>query len=131
MARVTYTVYKNSILATLVSFLSQAMGMVWLIAAIVALVNGEFSVFGIGAVLFVVFGIGGALLAESINTLQCNSKWWKETVRKQGWEAKIPNSADACFAIYNANPCKWTLNKIRKLNPSAAAQIQQALPAKK
>lgn len=131
MARISYTVYNNSTLATIVSFLSRAIAMCGIAAAVTGVAGGEFSLLGVGAVIFVVFGIGGTALAETINTYQTNVKWWKNSVEKTGWAAKIPNSVEACFAVYNANPGPWTLNKIQMLNPSAAAQIQQSLAAKK
>ncbi len=131
MARVSYTVYKNSVLATIISFLTRMIAAGGIMAAVGGVVDGEFGLLGAGAVLFVVFGFGGTALAEAINTHQSNVKWWKNAVRKQGWEAQIPNSVDVCFKVYNANPNNWTLNKIQKLNPAGAARNQQALVAKK
>lgn len=130
MARFSYTVYKNSVLATIISFLSRMITMLGIVAAIVGVMDGEFVLLGVGAAIFVVFGIGGTALAEIINTYQSNIKWWKNSIVKPGWKAKIPNSVDVCFQVYNANPCQWTLNQIQKLNPSAAAQIQQSLASK-
>lgn len=131
MARISYTVYKNSVLATIISFLSQAIAVFGIIVAIAGVADGEFSMLGAGAALFVIFGIGGTALAENINIQQSNVKWWKESVENPGWAARIPDSVEVCFQVYNSNPRPWTLNKIRELNPSAAAQIQQALAAKK
>lgn len=131
MARISYTVYNNSILATILSFLSRIFALFGIAMAIGGVLDGEFGMLGGGVAFFVLFGIGGTALAENINTHQSNVKWWKNTIVKQGWEAQIPNSVDVCFQVYNANPRQWTLNKIRELNPSAAAQIQQALAAKK
>ncbi len=131
MARVSYTVYKNSVLATIISFLSRMISAGGIMAAIMGVMNGDFEFLGVGAVLFAVFGLGGTALAETVNTYQSNAKWWENAVRKQGWEAQIPNSLDVCFKVYNANPSQWTLNKIEKLSPSSAAQIRQALAAKK
>lgn len=131
MARVTYTVYKNSILATIISLFSRMFAMGGVFMAVIGLMDGEFGMVGAGAVMFVIFGIGGTALAEAINSRKTNVKLWKEVIRKQGWEAQIPNSVDVCFQVYNANPNPWTLGKIEKLNPAAAAQIRQALAAKK
>ena len=84
------------------------------------------------AVMLLVFkSLPCTALAESINAKKGNEKWWKESVEKPGWAAKIPNSIPVCFQVYNANPNPWTLNKIRTLNPAGADQIQQALPTKK
>lgn len=130
MARISYTVYKNSILATILGFLSRVFALFGFAMAIGGVMDGEFGMLGGGAAFFVL-GIGGTALAETINTHQSNVKWWKNTIVKQGWEAQIPSSVDVCFQVYNANPRQWTLNKIRELNPSAAAQIQQTLAAKK
>ena len=127
MARVTYTVYKNSILATIISFLSSMFGMGGILIAVLGLMDGEFEmVFG-GILFFAVFGLGGTVLAKAIGTRKANKKWWKETIRNQGWEAQLPYSVDVCFKVYNANPNPWTLNQIQRWNPAAAAQIRQAL----
>lgn len=131
MARISYTVYKNSVLATIISLLSRITALFGFAMAIGGVMGGEFGMLGGGAALFVIFGIGGGVLAENINIQQSNVKWWKEAIVKQGWEAQISNSVEVCFQVYNANPRPWPLNKIRELNPSAAAQIQQALAAKK
>lgn len=131
MARVTYTEYKNSHLATAVSLLSSMCATGGILMAVAGIFDGDFGMIGAGVVIALVCGIVGSALAEVINAYQSNAKWWKNVVRKQGWEAKIPNSVDVCFQVYNANPGEWTLNKIQALNPSAAAQIRQALAAKK
>lgn len=131
MARFSYTVYKNSVLATIISFLAGIMSVFGIFMAVGGLFSLEFSILGMGVILFVVFGIGGNILAEMINTYQSNVKWWKNAIKKQGFEERITSSVDLCFQVYNANPCQWTLNKIRGMNPEAAAQIQQALANKK
>lgn len=131
MIRISYTAYNNSVLATIISFLSRIFAMLGIFIAITGVMDGEFSLLGMGAVIFVAFGFGGSALAENINTHQTNIQWWKNSIKKQGWEAQIPNSVDVCFEIYNANPNQWTLNKIQELNPLAAAQIQRAIAAKK
>ncbi len=131
MARITYTKYENSFLATAVSFLSSMFVMGGCAALAIGVVDGDFGMIGFGIAVAAVCGFGGNFLAEIINTVQSNAKWWKNVIKKQGWEAQIPNSVDVCFQVYNANPGKWTLGKIQALNPSAAAQIRQALAAKK
>lgn len=130
MARVTYTVYKKSPLATVISFLSSMFAMGGIAAVAAGVVDGDFGLIGFGVVFAAVCGFGGSALAEAINTHQSNAKWWRDVVRKQGWEAQIPNSVDVCFQVYNANPSEWTLGKIQALNPSGAAQIRQTLAAK-
>lgn len=127
MARITYTVYKSSILATVISFLSSIFGMFGIVMAVLGLFDGEFEMVLAGLLFFAVFGLGGTMLAKAIGTRKANKKWWKETIRKQGWEAQLPHSVDVCFKVYNANPNQWTLNQIQKWNPGAAAQIRQAL----
>ena len=131
MARISYTVYKHSVLATIISFLSRIAVIFGVFIAVAGITDREFAFIGVGIVIFLVFGIGGSALAESINAKKGNEKWWKESVEKPGWAAKIPNSIPVCFQVYNANPNPWTLNKIRTLNPAGADQIQQALPTKK
>lgn len=131
MARFSYTVYKNSVLATIISFVSRLTMVFGIFMAVEGLLEGEFSLLGVGLVIGVIFGFGGTILAEMINTYQSNVKWWKNAIKKQGFEERITSSVDLCFQVYNANPCQWTLNKIRGMNPEAAAQIQQALANKK
>lgn len=131
MARVSYTVYKNAPLATAISFLSSMFAMGGIAAVALGVMDGDFVMIGFGVVLAAACGFGGSALAETINTHQSNAKWWKNVIRKQGLEARIPNSVDVCFQVYNANPSEWTLSKIQALNPSGAAQIRQTLAAKK
>jgi len=102
-----------------------------ILMAVAGIFDGDFEMIGAGVVIALACGVGGNALAETINARQSNVKWWENVVRKQGWEAQIPNSVDVCFQVYNANPSEWTLNKIQTLNPSGAAQIRQAKAAKK
>lgn len=127
MASFAYTIYKNSVLATIISFLSGIFAVMGLLMAVMGVKEGQFALVGMGIVMAVVIGFGGNMLARKINDSRSNVKWWKNAVRKAGWEEKIPNSEEVCFKVYNANPNAWTLKKLQKLNPAAAEQIRQSL----
>ena len=130
MARVSYTSYQNSVLATILSFLS-SIGMLGGVAlAAIGLFSLEFGMVAAGVLFFLIFGLGFTALAELLNKLATRSKWWKNQIRKTGLEARIPTSVQLCFDVYNAYPCPWTLEKIQALNPSGAEQIRQALANK-
>ena len=127
MAHVSYTSYKYSTLATVVSLISQIFMLGGIAMAVFGLMDLEFSMIGGGLLMAAVCGIGGHILAETINSIFGNAKWWRTVIKKQGLEDRIPHSVDLCFQVYNANPCNWTLDKISLLNPAGAAQIRQAL----
>lgn len=74
MARVTYTKYENSHLATAISFLSSMFGMGGVLMAVMGILDGSFGMIGAGAVIALVFGFGGSALAETINAHRSNAK---------------------------------------------------------
>ncbi len=130
MVRISYTVYNDSVLATIISFISKMITIASIFFVIAGFTGGGGGMIVGGIVGILLIGVGGSVLAESINTYQSNTKWWKKSIVQQGLDAQIRQSTDFCFKVYNANPCEWTLNQIQALNASGAAQIRQALAAK-
>lgn len=113
MARIT--IYKNSVLATIVSFL----GYFGIAMGAVGLVDGEILV----GMVCMLIGIGLMVVAGWISSYKAFRKWWKQ-VEKQGLIPEIQKSAETAVAVYRKNPEKRTLDKIRGLNPQAAAYIE-------
>lgn len=113
-----YTRYSNSILATLVS----ALGGCMVAGGIVALFSGEV---GVG---FVLILIGASMMAcaKWISDNKAFNRWWKQ-VQDANLEPEIAKSTELAVEIYRKNPEKRTLEKIRGLNPSAAAHIERNL----
>ena len=124
MARISYTVYKTSALATVLSAASGVIGTGGFVVGALGLISFQISAILGGVVLFAA-GIGAGLLAD---VLGANS-WWKKVVVAQNLEPHIRNSVDFCFQVYNANPNDIILNKIEALNPQGAAQLRSVLQA--
>ena len=124
MARISYTVYKTSVLATILSFISGMLVMAGCAFAAVAIVSSEYSMIPMG-IFFFALGIGGKFLAEILAT----NAWWRQAIKAQNLEPEISNSVDFCFKVYNANSNSYVLKKIEQLNPQGAAQIRSALSA--
>lgn len=130
MARFRITYYKNSFFASVVSVLSSLMGAFGGLMLAVAVLDGSFEMV-LPALVCLVLALCGGILGGKISAHKSNTKWWDEQIHKQNREREIVNSVDFCFRVYNANPNEWTLKKIENLNVAAAAQIRQALAAKK
>ena len=107
--------YKNSFLASLVSILASS------------LVLFSFAVFAEGSILVGILLIVAAVplfaWAKHISKKKEFKKWWKQ-ISEKGLEAQIASSVDTAVSIYKKNPQKFTLEAIRKLNPAAAAVIE-------
>lgn len=109
--------YRNSFLASVVSIAGCGMALY----GIVVITEGAV-VIGLGAIAAAVpFLIGGKWISDNKEF----NKWWKQ-VRKLNLEPEIAKSIDTAVAVYAKNPEKRTLEKIRKLNPAAAAQIERS-----
>lgn len=125
MARISYTNYSNSVLATVLSFLGSAIGTLSLVGGVIAILCGEF---GEGVPLLIGgFAIAVALtgLAEWISKTKYFNTWWKTEVVQKNWEPEIRKSQDSAIYIYKLYPVERTLKKIETMNPQAAAYIRE------
>lgn len=130
MARFRITYYKNSFLASVFGIAGSLLGAMGGLLIAVAIIDGAFDMILGGLVCLLIAAVcGGA--GSRISAMKSNKTWWNEQIHKQNREREIVNSVDFCFQVYNANPNTWTLEKIEELNAGAAAQIRQALAAKK
>lgn len=107
--------YTNSFLASVVSVAGCGLA----IGGVLVIKEGEV---GLGIILFLLavpFLIGGKRISEN----KAFKKWWKQ-VENANLIPQIVNSAETAMEIYKKNPQKRTLEEIRKLNPIAAAAIE-------
>ncbi len=72
------------------------------------------------------FLIGGKLYSNWVAGRKAFNRWWKQ-VKDANLEPRIAESTELAFEIYQRNPEKRTLEKIRTLNPEAAARIENSL----
>lgn len=110
--------YRNSFLASIVSMFGCGMALY----GIMMIKEGEVGG-GLCAILAAVpFLLGGKWISNN----KTFNKWWKQ-VKDANLEPEISKSIGIAIEIYNKNPGKRTLEKIRELNPAAAAQIEKSL----
>lgn len=107
--------YRNSFLASIVSIFGCFLGML----AAMLLVGGIF----LGGIVLAAIAVGLIALGKQISVNKEFEEWWKQ-VKKNNLEAAIRRSRDAAVDVYNLNPEKRTLEKIRQLNPEAARYIE-------
>lgn len=120
MARVT--VYKNSILASLVSI----MGYGFMVGGLGMAFGGEI----LGGIVLFLMGLGCAALASVISE-RAQFRQWIRKLKKDGIIDRARQDTALAIQIFQANPTKQTLRYIRKLNPTAAEYIDQRLAANK
>lgn len=113
MARITY--YTNSFLANVAQFV----GYCALALGVMVLLTGD--VFE-GA-LCILIALVLMFAASRISANKAFNKWWHQ-VEAANLEPEIRRSRDTAVEIYRKNPQKRTLEKIRELNPAAAAYIE-------
>ena len=113
MARVK--VYNNSFLATLVNLL----GTGGLMVGALLLIDAEFG----PGIMMIVIGLVLMVLASAIAEKANFRQWWKQ-IEKNGLLPEIKKSREVAVQVYQKNPGKETLEKIRGLNPAAAAYIE-------
>ena len=111
--RIRFTIYKHSILATIISIFS----MLFLIIGVMLLFvepSSEFS------------GIGEKILAGKINENKKFSKW-KKNIEKSGADLLISASVKDAVAAYNNCKGEKALEYIKTLNPQAGMIIDEEL----
>lgn len=121
MARVPIRIYKNSFLASVVSIFGTILS-----------VSGIAMLFAVplGGIVCILLGIGLFIWGGEISENKAFKKWIKD-LESKGVVAALPASSELCVKVYNANPCKKTLNFIRKHNPNAAQLIENSLAQNK
>lgn len=126
MARISYTVYKNSALATILSFLGSAYITMGAMIFAVGFISNELKIAEsiILLICFVLLGLLHLQIAKHVNEKKI-FKLWMKAIQKQGAEYKIIESVEYALQVYKSYPTKRMLNYISKLNPKAAQMIQQ------
>lgn len=115
--RMKFTVYSNSVPATLCSLLGSGL----MVGGLWCLFRAEF----LNGVILLLLGIGLALLASWISDRSQFSAW-KRKVKKSGLIPEIQRSVPVAIRVYQTNPCTQALTFIRTLNPQAAELIEQS-----
>lgn len=118
---ISYKIYKNSVLATIISLMGSAFTVCGVVALFAEPVSG---------LVCAAMGVGMLFWAKNISENKAFKKWWKQ-ITDNHLEPQIAASLQTAIAIYNKNPQKRTLNKIRQLNPAAAQTIQDQLDRQK
>lgn len=120
MARIT--IYKNSILASIISIFSYLI----MLGGIMIAFDGEI----LGGILLFVAGVGVAALAAWVSQQASFRKWIKK-LKKDGIIDRARTDGNLAVQIYNANPKPQTLKYLRSVNPAAAEHIARQVAAKK
>lgn len=117
MALIPIRVYKNSVGATLLSIFGGGM----LFGGIVCM----FEEFAAGLIIAI---IGGGMFFSAEKVAKNKAfKLWVKGLREKGVEAQMANSYQVARMVYDANPCKKTLEYIRKHNVHAAEEISKTI----
>lgn len=120
MARVRATVYKNSILASIVSIYGSLC-----VFAGVSLITQSI----LACILVIVYGAFHCWLGAYISE-RANYKAWKKEIEKKVDIERIKKEIYFAVKVYNTNPCNMVLKYIRNLNPEAAEYIKQRIAEK-
>lgn len=113
-----FTIYKNSVLATLLSIFSNIL----LLVGVVSIFSGAIPV----SIFLIAIGIGMNIWASNIADKK-SFKAWVKKLKENGVEAQMAQMPAVAFAVYKANPKKDTLKYIASVNPYAASEIQRML----
>lgn len=116
MARVT--VYKNSVVASILS----VCGYVAAIAGIIAAFSGSV----VAGIISVLAGIGLVFWAAAISQNK-QFKIWKNKIEASGLAGRIKADVNTAVMVYNSNPDKKTLAYISQLNPTAGSLIAESI----
>lgn len=105
--------YRNSFVASMISLVGCMM-----------IAGGIADGWNIGLILLgIPFLIGGKLYSNWVAETKSFEKWWKQ-VENANLVSEIAKSTETAVAVYKKNPQERTLEKIRELNPAAAAYIE-------
>ena len=128
MAHIRVTTFKNSVLATIISFCASMVmlfGSMLAAAGIVEMFDNGFSRDGISGILcglcIVALSIGIMVVAHKVSENAAFKAWVRQI---KGLEPAIRASVDVAVKVYMTYPCPRTLHFISKLNPMAGPLIQ-------
>lgn len=130
MARVSFTVYKGSVLATVCSTFGSIFAFIGASLLVTSLVNRGRSEDITGGIVCLILGIGLALLSIPISERK-EFKVWKKKLKASGMATMLEFDVDLAIRAYHSNPGKRTLKYIRRENPEAARRIAEEQAAKK
>lgn len=113
--------YRNSILASIISIFGG-------VSVIISLSE-------IGTAWpMTIIGLAMCILGKIISNSKADNKafetWW-DTMIGTGKVARMKSDQELCVEVYNENPGKRTLKKIREINPEAGEQIERYISRKK
>lgn len=108
--------YRNSILASIISIFGCAFVIVSIPEIAIAWPA-------------TIVGVVMCILAKRISNNKVFKRWW-DGVIGTGRVARMKTERELCIEVYNENPEKQTLKKIREINPEAAEWIEQNISKK-
>lgn len=108
--------YRNSILASIISIT----GCIFVIMSIAEFSDAWPATF---------IGLAMCMLGKGISVNKAFKTWW-DTVVGTGKAAQMRTDQELCVEVYNKNPGKRTLKKIREINPVAGEWIEQHISKK-
>lgn len=120
--RVPITIYKNSVLATILGIVAG----LTLAGGVVALLSREL----VGGIILIALGLGIRMLAEYISEKKQFKKWIRQLEENDALK-ELPTSNQFAVKLYNAHPTNSTIKYIEKYNPQAAQLIREKLAEQK
>ena len=110
-----FRIYKNSILATIISM----MGTAFAFGGVYMIIDGETS----GAALLIIFGVALMFGAAAISKNKV-FKVWVKSLKSKGILEQLSTNDALCRQVYQANPIKRTVRLIEKYNPRMADELR-------
>lgn len=120
MARIR--VYKNSIVASILSVI----GYTFLMIGIVVAVNESVP----GGIIIALLGVGLAIWGARISEKK-QFRTWKNKIESTGLTGRIREDVNVAVMVYNSNPSKQSLSYISQLNPVAGELIAENLRSRR
>lgn len=121
MARISFTIYKHSVLATILDIF----GKIYIFLGVMMLFSGAIPV----SVIFILFALVLLKVASTVSEKK-KFKLWKNKVIELGYDKQIRSSINAAIDLYNTYPGKYTRKYIAKLNPEAGEYIKKQMKKK-
>lgn len=107
-------IYKNSILATIVSI----MGTAFALGGVYMIIEGDTE-----AIPLVIIGVALMFGASAISKNKV-FKTWVKGLKEKGILEQLPTNDALCRQVYQANPGKKTLALLEKYNPRMADELR-------
>lgn len=120
MARIR--IYKNSVVASILSMCGYGLAMVGLIVAFTESI--------VGGVIVALIGVGLALWGAKVSENK-QFRVWKQKIESDGMTNRIKEDVKVAVMVYNSNPGKKSLAYISQLNPVAGELIAEKTRSKK